>query len=227
MKTLEELIELGKSMVAKERSPRAIHAALQNHAPDKETLNAALEVVFEAEEKPTTRSAEYTKDLLREHRKKTSFLYARNFLPRTGLLIIGLGLATLLLSNARVNQNGIFAWITLGQGIVLFPLFWYIKKYDKNELILPAFLLFAGSWLIEILLFGMPGDLLSAYYEPGVRIVNKPPRGTAIARLIGFLYPFIYVFLKFIFAALIFFAYQRYTRYDRLDHETKHEIDRL
>ncbi len=140
--TREELIILGKSMVAKGRSPRSIHEALRNNAPDKDTLNAALEAVFTKAASPKFRSKERLNELLQAKRKKTSLDYARKFLLRLGLLILALGITTALLSNAQVNQNGIFAWITIGQAAVLIPFFWIIQSDRKDSLLLPAFFFF-------------------------------------------------------------------------------------
>jgi hypothetical protein len=225
--TREELIILGKSMVAKGRSPRSIHEALRNNAPDKETLNAALEAVFAIAATPKFRSKQHLNELLQARRTKTSLDYARKFLPRLGLLILALGIATALLSNARVNQNGIFAWITIGQALVLIPFFWIIQSDQKDYLLLPAFLFFIATWLGEILLFGMPNDLIKAYYDPGIRVVHAPAKGTAIARLIGFLYPFVYMFLKAVFATLIYNAHRKFKIYAALDEATKREIENL
>ncbi len=73
----------------------------------------------------------------------------------------------------------------------------------------------------------MPNDLVKAYYEPGIRVINAPPKGTAIARLIGFIYPYVYLFLKAVFATLIYNAHRKFKIYTALDEATKREIENL
>ncbi len=126
----EELIQLGQSMKAKERSPKAIYSALSGKAPDKETLNEALEIVFTDDNKKQHKNPEHVKALLK----------------------------------ANNNRD-----INISKGLVSF--------------------------------FG--------------------------ARMLGYVYPFVYLGTKGIIGWFIFTSYRKYIEYDRLTSEVKQELEEL
>ena len=224
--TKQELIEFGQKLIVKGRTPSEIHNAISVKAANKKQLNDVLEQVF-INEKPTTkRNSERTKTLLDANKLKLNFEYSIKGLFKISFAVLVIGAVTYGLSKEEVNQNAIFGWMTLSQGIVIAILFVLIKRKRMMNLLLPAVIIYFSFWLIEFLIWGIPNDLLDAYNN--IKL-NTPPNfrlksNSGGARMIGFMFPFLYISLKLLLGWFIFVAYRNQYRYDALSQDIKDDL---
>lgn len=223
------LIDFGKQLLQKGRTPSEIYNALSLKASSKDDLNETLKQVFKSENKAPKRSQVELKKILIANNLKLNFEYSIIGLNRIAIVLLLVGGITLFLSNEEVNQNAVFGIITLIQAIFVTTLFTLVKYKKLYHLLIIAVYLYFILWIIELLIWGFPNDLLEVY---NLHKINVPPNyklkaNATGARLIGFIFPFIYVGVKLFLGWFIFIAYWNYSKYDSLSNETKEELKKL
>lgn len=230
--TKNELIEFGLKLVDKGRNPREVMGALSLKISDKDLLNEVYSLVYDSETKQETpkKNPEVIRELLKANRIKLSFEYSQKGLLKIPLLLMAVAGIIFVLSNEVVNQNGIFAWTTLVQSVFLLVLFALVKYKGMMQMLLFAlvgYCLIAG---IEVISFGIPNDLLQVYYEQNIHLnapTGKLQMQSGAARLIGFMFPYMYVGVKVFFAVLLYTVYNRHRKYDALTFEVKEDLKTL
>lgn len=227
--TKEELIEFGHKLVAKGRTPTEIHNAIAAKASSKDELNEVLDKVFVSEMKITNYSADQTKVLLDANRLKLNHQYSQKGLLRIAIMILVIGGITLGLSQEEVNQNTIFGWLTIAQGAIVTVLFLLVRFNKMMDLILIALISYTAIMACELIFWGIPNDLLEAYNHTNL---NVPPSlklrtNTVGARLIGYIFPFLYLGLKLFLGWFLFVVYRNYKSYNDLSQDIKDELQNL
>ncbi|NRA12426.1 MAG: hypothetical protein HRT57_10785 [Crocinitomicaceae bacterium] len=224
--TKKELIEFGQKLIEKGRTPTEIHNAIAIKSSSKKLLNEVLEQIF-INEKPTIkRSPERTKDLLNANKLKLNLEYSMKGLLRISVTILIVGGITYGLSSIEVNQNEVFGWTTLSQGLIVTILFLLVKYKGLMNLLLPAVIIYFSIWLIELLIWGMPNDLLEVYNS---QALNVPPRiklnvDAGIARIIGFIFPFVYLGVKLFLGWFIYLPFRNHLKYEALTQDVKDDL---
>ncbi|MCH2224633.1 MAG: hypothetical protein MK066_07670, partial [Crocinitomicaceae bacterium] len=84
-------------------------------------------------------------------------------------------------------------------------------------------LVFGILFIVELVLFGMPNDLFEVYTNYDIQYSKRG----AIARLIGFLFPWIYLGLKTSFIGLSILPGFNWRKYDSLTTEMKISVSEL
>lgn len=225
----KELIELGKKLLAKGRTPTEIYRSLEANASSKEDVNAALDEVFSANKKKKQRNPERVKTLLQANRVKLNNEYSLKALYRIAFTILIIGVIVYALSSERVNQNEIFGWITLVQGLSILVLYHLVKKRELYDLLLLALVLYWLIYFVEIAVWGIPNDLLKAYYVedsfPYEPVRSKHQIRIGAAQLIGFLFPFFYIVMKVFVGCFIFVVFRNHKKYNDLPEDIKNELN--
>lgn len=224
--TEKELIEFGHKLIVKGRTPSEIYSAIACKTSSNKILDKVLKEVFKDEEPTNKRSPERTSTLLKANRIKLNYEYSVKALMRLAATVLIVGGVTYGLSNKRVNQNEIFGWMTLAQGVVLVVLYAFVKYKGLMNLLLPAVVIYFAVWIIELLIGGIPNDLLEAYNHT---TINVPPSlrlkvNSVMARLLGYIFPFLYIGLKLFLGWFIFVAYRNHQRYDALTEDIKNDL---
>jgi hypothetical protein len=223
--TQQELIAFGKELISKGRTPREIHQTLANKASSKQELKDVLEEVF-VDAKPTKkRSTERITTLLAANKLKLNFEYSQRGLIRIAISIIGVGIITYGLSREEVNQNEPFGWVTLAQGTVIATFYGLVRYSGFMQCLLIAVIAYFTMWSLEILILGVPNDLLEVYNHQKIHTPShKISTNAAGARIIGAAFPYIYLGVKLFLGWFIFDAYRSHKRYDALSEDIKQEL---
>ena len=226
--TDQELIAFGNGLIDKERTSTEIYNALLRKASSKEQLNRVLAKVVKPEAKKKKRSPELVTVLLKANRIKLRSDYAIASLIRFTMVVLAAGGIVLFLSKEEVNNNALFGWFTLAQGFILLLLYYFVKHQEKTELLLVGLIVYCSIWLLELLIDGIPNDLLDVYNQPGVNVrtsnINQEVNSGG-ARAIGFMFPYIYVGTKLLFAWFAANAYFNHKKYNALPENIKLELE--
>lgn len=224
--TRKELIEFGQKLNSKGRTPTEIYNALSIKVSSKQELSEILEHVFENEKPTTKKSPERVKVLLKANKLKLNFEYSMKSLFRISGLVLVIGFITYGLSREEVNQNEIFGWMTILQGIVMTLLFALVKYKGLLNLLLPAVVTYFAIWLVELLLWGIPNDLLEAYNHVRMSVPPsfKLKTNTGAARFIGYIFPFLYVGMKLLLGWFIFTSFRNYQKFEALTQDLKEDL---
>jgi len=227
----KELIKFGHNLLLKGRTPTEIYNAIALKTSSKEELNYVLERVF-ADDKPILkRNPENIKILLRANRVKLNLEYSIKELFKIAIVILIVAVITYLFSNEDVNQNEIFGWTTLIQGVAVLLMFMFVKFKDWKHLLLPTVIIYFSLWLIELLVWGIPNDLLNAYNytDTPPSNINTPSSfkikvNIGAARMIGFIFPYIYLIIKLFLGLLICISFWNYKKYEALAPDVKNDL---
>lgn len=225
--TTKELIAFGEKLKAKGRSPSEIQLALKSKVSNEKQLNKVLKQVFIENKQTVKRSPERIKTLLKANKLKLNFEYALKGLYAISIVVFVVGGVTYGLSSEEVNQNEVFGWFTLIQGFSITLVFVWVKHFGRHSLLLPALIVYLFIWLVELVFYGFPNDLLEAYNH---HYVNYPPSfkirsNTAVARGLGFIFPILYVGMKLSIGWLLFLSYRSYAKYKALSQADKDELN--
>lgn len=224
--TDKELIEFGNKLIAKERTSIEIYNALLNRASDKEQLNRVLPKVVKPEAKKKKRSPEQVNVLLKAHRLKLRSDYSIQSLVRLSFVVLCVGGVVLFLSNEKVNGNAFFGWTTIIQGLSLLVLYSLVKYRGKSDLLLIGMVSYFLIWSIEILIDGIPNDLLEVYNNVRVRAPHiRQQTNVGGARFIGFIFPYLYLGVKAMLGWFVTISYLNYKKFDALPNEVKIELE--
>ncbi|PHR21425.1 MAG: hypothetical protein COA38_18775 [Fluviicola sp.] len=224
--TDQELIEFGNKLIDKERTSIEIFNALSYKATDKEQLNRVHPKVVKPEAKKKMRSPELVNTLLKANNIKLKSEYSIRSLIRLAMVVLAIGGIVLFLSKEEVNQNAIFGWFTLAQGLTLLVLYSFVKFKGKTDLLLVSMICYFGFWLLEILVDGIPNDLLEVYNHVQLRTHNlRQVKSVAGARLIGYVFPFIYVGVKILIGLFTITSFVNHRKYDALPNDVKLELE--
>jgi hypothetical protein len=221
-----ELIEFGRKLIDKGRTPKEIYDSISIKASSKKMLNEVIKEIYRKKGKIKKRSPEQVKVLLKANKIKLDFEFDLKGLIRVALCVLTLGGIVYGLSSRRVNQNEIFGWITILQGLITLTLYYFVKFKNNLNLLLVTVILYFSIWGIELFIWEVPNDLLNAY---NVNNINIPPSlkiniNTGAARLIGFMFPFLYLFFKLFFGLIMVNSFWRYKKYNNLPNEIKEEL---
>jgi hypothetical protein len=225
--TKKQLIQFGQKLVAKGRTPIEIRNAIALKATSNKELNEVLEQVFIDEKPQKSRSSERVKILLKANRVKLNFEYSMRSLIRIAAAILVLGGITYGLSSEEVNKNGMYGWMTLAQGVVTLLLFSLVKIKSLMNLLLVAVILYFALWLVELAIWGIPNDLLKIYDRYPLKIPSnsyKLRERAGGARVLGVLFPYLYLGVKLLFGGFIFTSYRNYRRFESLSQDVKDDL---
>ena len=224
--TDRELIKFGHNLIAKNRTSIEIYNALSYKASSTEQLNRVLEKVVKPDAKKKKRSPERVRVLLSANRIKLKSDYSISSLIRLATMTLAVGGLVLFLSNEEVNQNELFGWMTLIQGGALFALYYFVKYHYKTDLLLIAMIAYFSIWCLELLLDGIPNDLLEVYNHVEVRGINTGMnRRGGGARAIGFMFPYLYVGVKMLLGGFTVISFLNHKKYDELPEDVKIELE--
>lgn len=216
-------------MADKGRTPTEIYNALSINAATKKDFDIALDKVFSKNSNKIKRNPERVKVLLKANKIKINNTYSLKGLYRIALTVLVLGGIVYGLSSKKVNQNEVYGWITLLQGGILMVLFYFVRKKKQYNLLFVALLTYASIWGIELIVWGIPNDLLKAYYRHKIHVppTYKLQSRTGGARLFGFIFPYIYLAMKAFLGWFVFVAYINHKKYNELPMEIKEELKRF
>lgn len=224
--TDEELIEFGNKLIAKDRTSIEIYNALLNKANGKEQLKRVLPKVVKPDAKKKKRSPEQVKILLKANRLKLRSDYSIQSLIRLSTVVLAVGGIVLFLSKEEVNGNAFFGWTTIAQGVCLLVLSYFIKFKGKTDLLLIAMASYVLIWSCEIILDGIPNDLLEAYNHVDLQAPHIRHKMNAVgARFIGYIFPYLYLVIKVLLGWFIVISYLNHRKYDALPNDIKIELE--
>lgn len=224
--TDEELIEFGNKLIAKERTSIEIFNALRNKAEDNEQLNRVHPKVVKPEAEKKKRSPELVRTLLKANRIKLKSEYSIRSLTRLAFIVLIIGGIVLFLSSKEVNNNAIFGWFTLTQGLFLLVLYSLVKFKEMTDLLLVAMIGYFALWGIELLIDGIPNDLLEAYNHVNLRTHNfRQSANGGGARFIGYIFPYLYLGVKLLLGGFTIVSYFNHKNYDALPNDIKLELE--
>lgn len=224
--TDKELIEFGNKLIKKGRTSIEIFNALAYKSSSKEQLNRVHKQVIKPEAIKKKRSPELVKKLLQANRIKLKSDYSIESLIRLAFLVLGVGGIVLFLSNEEVNGNAFYGWTTLVQGICLLVFYYMVKYRRKMDFLLIALTTYLLIWVIELLVGGIPNDLLEAYNGVQVRTTHiRQVQKVGGARVIGYLFPYLYIGVKFVLCWFVVTSYFNYRKYDSLPNDIKLELE--
>lgn len=168
-------------------------------------------------------------EVLKAHQTFLDFQYSKSGLIRISMLILMLGIITYALSSEQANQNEIFGWMTLAQGTVVAGLFVLVKYKNQNSLLLLILLSYLGLWIVELVIWGYPNNLLKGYYEGTYRSFSatKHNWGPGASGIIGLAFPYVYLGVKLAVGYAILTAYIQYFKFNRLPQEIKLKLQNL
>lgn len=148
---------------------------------------------------------------------------------RISMIILMLGLITYALSSEQANQNEPFGWMTLLQGAVVGGLFLLAKYRNQNNLLILILLCYLAIWIVELILWGCPNNLLKGYYEGTYRSFSATQHnwGPGASGIIGLAFPYVYLGIKLAVGYAIVIAYFNYYKFNRLPHDVKLELKNL
>lgn len=186
-----------------------------------------LEEVFRSDKQTVHRSPERVSKLIFANRIKLNFEYSMKGLYGISTMVFIVGIVTYSLSKKEVNQNEIFGWFTLLQCLTITSLFAIVKLKKEFKLLLPAVLLYFSIWIVELVFCGMPNDLLEAYNH---HKANVPPSFTIQlnvggARILGLIFPLLYLGLKLFAGWMLFRSYRNYIKYETLAKDIKDDLN--
>lgn len=229
-KETKELVSLGKSLLNKGIAIQKVEAILKSRANSKRHYE---EISFELfnRQKETSRRVfspqEMPKLLSAQRVKKAYELRLKNCLVAPVLIIL-MGFIVWGLSDEELNWNAPFGYFTIVQGLILLGLFAFIRQERLNNLLVMVGGLFSVMWIIEIIAIGIPNDLYEVLYDPSYRFAQTGSSvRSGITRTFGFIFPFLYVVTKVIFAIVLFLPYFAFKKYDELDVQLKKDIELL
>lgn len=179
-------------------------------------------------------SPEEKEDVIRVNRIKSNLNDSIEDLWQRALYILLFGIIVFSISSEKVNQNTIFSYFTLAQGIILVPIYLIlVRKKRKLKFLFIGFAIYVGIWLIEIIFFGLPNDLLAAYNTirvTGSGIGMRPTKVEFLyrekyeGRDVILIFPYVYSGIKLIFGYILFNAYRNYNRLNNLPTSLKEKL---
>ena len=164
---------------------------------------------------------------LRANRIYAKYKFSKSTLSKQPYLILIFGFVVFALSSEKVNQNEVFSYFTLIQGVALIPLYMLVKRTEKYEHMMYALLAYALIWLIEMVFFGFPNELLAAYNTVKVGGGSMKPHIEFLYRKenenrdVYPLFPFIYSGVKLFFGVIVFMIFRNYSRWEKLPEDTR------
>lgn len=221
-----KLIEFGKKLITKGRSPREIRSALAIKTQNKNELNSVLKKVFENNQTKTHRNPKRVKMLIESNQVKLDLKYSILGLYRMAGALFIIGGITSFLSKEEVNQNSIFGYITIIQAVSLACIFFVVRQKNRADLLLVSVIVYFSIFLIELIGFGIPNDLFEAYNNHKMKLPPgmKFKANAGMARLIGFIFPFVYILLKLLLGWFILSAHLNYRKYSKLTMDVKEDL---
>ena len=167
----------------------------------------------------------------RANRIKASYLFTKGTFGQNRYLIFIFSLVVFVISDEKVNQNTIFSYFTLAQGIALIPFYILVKRTDHYQHLRNAFIAYMLIWLVEIVLFGFPNELLAAYntvqigggntMKPSIKLLYREKNAD---RDVYEIFPFIYSGVKLFFGGVLFFNFRAYYRWAKLPQSMKERV---
>jgi hypothetical protein len=223
---LQELIDFGNKLLKKGRTSTEVFNALAIRTSSKEVLNAALKKVNQPDKPLVQRKKSDIKKLLAANKKQLNFKYSLRTLLMIPFLILCTGGIVLFLSNEKVNGNSEFGYLTLLQGTIIFLLYALAKYKKMYHLFIICIFTFGVIWIIEVLVFGIPNDLLEAANHVKIRVPHgyQQRMNMGGARFLGYIFPYLYVGIKLLLGTLVFIVYRNHLSYDALDEKTKADL---
>ena len=225
-------IDFGYSLLDIGRTPSEVRRTMKARVDDPLMREYILKMVFERHvdaQNVLKKSRNVPIETIRLNRYRLNYLYSIKNLLRIPLILAVIGAIVLFLSNSKVNGNAIYGISTIVQACFLVTIGYYLKLKNKHQLLLYFFVGFSGLFLIELLLFGLPNDLVAGYKNVNIRTHDRINKITAVggARFIGMIFPYLYLFIKLGVVYLVFRSYYNWYEYDRLPESTKNALEEL
>lgn len=168
-------------------------------------------------------SPDEREEFLRSNRIRSHYKDSKKYLWTYPFYILVFGTIVFAISSERVNQNTVFAYFTLVQGLILIPFYFMVKKSGKDQFLLFGLLSYVLLWLIEIIFFGFPNELLAAYNTILLEGRGLKPKVTFLYREeyadreVTLVFPYVYTGVKLILGLLLFYENRKVYLYRQLN----------
>lgn len=222
----EELREYGQNLLDKGRRPGDVRIAFKSRDADPELKEEVLTELFHVDQQSieaVPKKKRVGADVLAANKLKLKYSYSMRTLYRIPLLLLAVGIVVLVVSSEEVNMNNVFGINTCVQALVLGVLFVMAKTGKQNDFLSYGVASVGILFLIELILWGIPNDLFMALNEYEVHYTRR----SAIVRLIGFIFPYVYLATKVGIIALAIQPALNWKKYNSLSTDMKASVDAL
>ncbi|MGB0915847.1 MAG: hypothetical protein ACPGVI_07225, partial [Crocinitomicaceae bacterium] len=163
---VEKETDFGYYLLDVGRTPSEVKRTMKSRIDDPELREYILKMIFERHvvaQKALEKSRNVPIEVIRLNRYRLNYLYTIKNLLRIPLILAVIGGIVIFLSNSKVNGNAIYGISTVVQACFLIVVGYYLKLKNQHQLLLYFFVGYSGLFLIELLVFGLPNDLVAGY----------------------------------------------------------------